>query len=46
LSIPKYLRLAKLAAIPVALLPAKGSRIQELGLVEANIALVKTDRGF
>lgn len=46
LSIPKNLRLFKLAAIPVVELPEKGSKIHALGLVDARIILVKTDNGF
>jgi hypothetical protein len=32
--------------MPVVLLPANGSNIHALGLVEARISLVKTDKGF
>jgi hypothetical protein len=45
-SIPKNLLLAKLAAIPVVLLPVNGSKIQAFGWVDASIILVRTDKGF
>lgn len=37
---------AKLAAIPVVLLPVNGFKIQASGFVDAKIIRVKTDNGF
>ena len=43
---PRNLLLIRFAAIPVVLLPVKGSKIQALGFVEAKISRARTDRGF
>ena len=43
---PKKRRPVSEAAMPVVLLPANGSNIQELGFVDARIILVNRVKGF
>src|SRR5699024_4556096 len=46
LSIPMYLLFNLFAAIPVVLLPQKGSKIKSFSLVDAKIILSKRFKGF